>query len=60
MVFLSKSVSAEVTVVSPNEFDISLDLSSWLALTIALFLWRVFLPRQLSNLQVYLKSMTTV
>ena len=52
MVFLSKSVSAEVTVVSPNEFDISLIYPLGLALTIALFLWRVFLPRQLSNLQV--------
>ena len=52
MVFFSKSVSAEVTVVSPNEFDISLIYPLGLALTIALFLWRVFLPRQLSNLQV--------
>ena len=51
-IFFSKSVSAEVTVVSPNEFDISLIYPLGLALTIAFFLWRVFLPRQLSNLQV--------
>lgn len=51
-IFFTQSVSAEVTVASPNEFDISLLFPLGSAILVALVLWRVFLPRQLSNLQV--------
>lgn len=51
-ILLSSPASAEVTVASPSEFDISLLYPLLSALFVALILWRVFLPRQLSNLQV--------
>ena len=59
MVFLSKSVSAEVTVVSPNEFDISLIYPLGLALTIALFCGEYFFQDNFRICRWHLKSMTT-